>query len=141
MTTIAQLLPQKAWWQWGKLHGKLNVVLLPLCALTGLHPVIGALLIHFTVDFTAQSTETAIHKGDRGWHLLVHAIYAGGLPLAIAGLLYGNPALALVGSAVGALSHWLIDYTRKFGVENELLGAALDQMAHAVIITLLCVAL
>jgi hypothetical protein len=101
------------------------------------HPAAAAVLVHVAADFTCQSTETAANKGERGRHLLVHACVAGGLPLAIAGLVAGNPVAVLTWMAVGIVGHYAVDWTRKFGLRSVVLGAILDQASHlSVILTL-----
>lgn len=136
MTTFTQTIQAPStleWWQWGKVHGALNIV--ALCAMlyvgVAVPPVVVAVLLHFFVDYTAQSTQVAMYKSDRGIELVVHAL-ANGLQGALAGMLI-SPEVALVGAVVCVATHYSIDYTRKFGVKSVVLSAALDQAAHMLV--------
>ena len=125
-----------AWWEWGKLIGGVALVAL---LLTGcqVSPIIAGVVLHVACDFTFQSGVTAARKGDRGRHLVCHAIIAGGLPGIITGLMAGGVLGALVGFVAGVSSHYCVDYTRKFGVDNVALGAALDQAVHIAVLLVL----
>jgi hypothetical protein len=129
------------WWEWGKIVGLIGLVALAVLFVTGgtPHPAVVAVLLHIALDLTLQSTETCLRKGDRGRHLLVHALVSGGLPLAIAGLVAGNPVAALTWAVAGALSHYAVDWTRKFGLRHRALGCTLDQACH--LLTILVLAL
>lgn len=121
------------WWEWGRILGLAGVTSLAGSLLAGHAPpaVVIAVVLHIVGDFTAQSDETAARKGERGWHLLAHALVAGGLPLAVAGLTVGDLPAVPAWSLAGAVSHYLIDWTRKFGIRSTLAGVVLDQAAHA----------
>jgi hypothetical protein len=127
------------WWEWGKVIGAAGLVALAILFVAGyiLHPVVVALLLHIAADFTCQSSETALQKGESSRHLLVHAVAAGGLPLAIAGLVAGNPAATVIWMTVGAASHYLVNRTRKFGLGQQALGIVLDQACHLLTILVL----
>lgn len=130
------------WWMWGKLAGAAGLATLAILLMMGVVPpaVVVAVLIHVAADFTFQSAETARLKGSSKRHLLVHALVAGGLPLALAGFLTGCPIVAIAGSVIGAIGHYVVDRTRKFGMPRLALGVALDQACHlmlAVILVLL----
>jgi hypothetical protein len=101
------------------------------------HPAAVALLLHVAADFTFQSPQTVLRKEERGRHLLVHALTAGGLPLAVAGLMTGNPVAVVTWSSVGALSHYFVDWTRKFGLRQAALAAGSDQACHLLTILIL----
>jgi hypothetical protein len=135
---LTQRLPPglRQWWGWGKILGAFGLVFLVILFLTDHipHPAIVALILHVTCDFTFQTSNTARRKIERGHHLLTHAIVAGGLPLAIAGLVTGDLAIAFAWAISGAASHYAIDWTRKFGMESVLLSAILDQACHILII-------
>ena len=72
-----------------------------------------------------------------GRHLLVHALAAGGLPLAVAGLGTGNPVAVVTWTAVGAASHYAVDWTHKFGLQQVALAVVLDQACHLLTILVL----
>ncbi|MCG3211438.1 MAG: hypothetical protein FOGNACKC_05084 [Anaerolineae bacterium] len=108
------------WWQWGQILG----VALPLLLLSsGLHhPLLWAVAVHFFIDFTVQTDETAAGKRQRKSQvLLYHAFIAGGY---VGLILAGLPGLIL-----SAIIHLLIDATDKFG-RTGLVGGLLDQTAH-----------
>jgi hypothetical protein len=96
-----------------------------------------ALTLHVAADFTFQSPETALRKAECRRHLLVHALAAGGLPLAVAGLLTGNPLAVVTWMVAGAISHYLVDWTRKFGLRQGALAVILDQACHLLTILVL----
>ena len=116
--------------------GAVGLVVLAILHITGHtpHPAVIAVVLHVVGDFTAQSSETAKRKPERGRHLLVHALAAGGAPLAVAGLATGNPVTALVWTTIGITSHYAVDWTRRFGMRDTPLGVVLDQCAHLLII-------
>ena len=124
------------YWQCGKTVGAVGLVVLTILLVTGHapHPAVIAVLLHIAADFTLQSSETALQKHERGCHLLVHALVSGGLPLAITGLVIGNPATVLIWTVIGVVSHYAVDWTRRFGLNDTPLGIVLDQIAHLVII-------
>ena len=130
------------WWAWVEIAGAAGLVVLVALILAGRipHPLAIGALLHLAADFTFQSNETSVQKVKRGRHLLVHALAAGGLPLAIAGLLAGSPAAVLAWTATGVVSHYAIDWTRKFGVRRVALGVLLDQACHVVTILVLALA-
>jgi hypothetical protein len=70
-------------------------------------------------------------------HLLVHALAAGGLPLAVAGLLTQNPLAVVTWMVAGAISHYAVDWTRKFGLRQVALAITLDQICHLLTILVL----
>jgi len=110
------------WWQWGKILG---VVLIVLFLLMGVeHPLLWALAAHCFVDFTTQSTATAIGKARGDWRVIAcHAFISGGY----AGFVVGG----LAGLVISVILHFLVDITNKFGLE-EPAGPALDQTAHLI---------
>ncbi len=127
------------WWEWGDILGGIGIFILTLLLALDrvLHPTLVAVLFHIAADFTCQSSETAMRKGERGRHLLLHALAAGGLPLAVAGLVTGNLVLVIIWGAIGAGSHYLVDWTHKFGLRSVALGASLDQASHLMVILML----
>ncbi len=139
--TLAQLCRplRLPWWRWAELGGAVGLVALALRLLLGRapHPLAIAALLHVAADFTFQSEETALQKAKRDRHLVVHALAAGGLPLAIAGSIAGSPASVLLWSFVGTASHYAVDWTRKFGVHNLALAVLLDQGCHLTTIVVL----
>ncbi len=129
------------WWEWGKIIGFLALVWLAVFVMLGNtpSPATVALVLHFAIDFTMQSPETAVRKIERGRYLLMHALIAGGLPLIIAGLVAGNPRRALIWMVIGAASHWAVDWTRRFSIRNPLLAALADQVCHLAVIVVLTI--
>jgi hypothetical protein len=127
------------WWQWGKVMGAAGLVLLAILLIAGHvpHPAVVAVLLHFATDFTFQSQETAMRKGERGRHLLIHALVAGGLPLAVAGLLIGSPRATITWAVIGAASHYVVDRSHKFGLRHAVLAIVLDQACHLLVILIL----
>jgi hypothetical protein len=127
------------WWEWGKVIGGLGLLGLAglLAAGYEVSPAIAAIVLHFTIDFTLQSEETAVQKVDRGRHLLIHALVAGGIPLAVAGLMTESPLTALLWTAVGVASHYAVDWTRRFGFRQVALAAISDQAGHLLTILFL----
>lgn len=132
--TLAQLwhplrLP---WWRWVEIGGAVGLVVLAVlfCAGQVPHPLTIAALLHVAADFTFQSAETAIQKASRDRHLLVHALAAGGLPLAVGALVSGNPGTVILWTAAGTASHYAVDWTRKFGVRKIAFAVLLDQACH-----------
>ena len=120
------------WWEWGKIAGIVGLMALALLFVTGAvrHPAVVALLLHMASDFSFQSTETYLRKGERGRHLLMHALAAGGLPLAVAGLVTGNPLTVIAWTALGTAGHYAVDWTHKFGLRQKALAVLLDQACH-----------
>ena len=111
---------QLQWWQWGQILG----VVLPLLLLSSgiQHPLLWALAVHFFIDFTVQTNETAAGKCQRQPRvLLYHAFIAGGY----VGLILGG----LPGLVLSFAIHGLIDSANKFGLTG-LAGGLLDQSAH-----------
>lgn len=132
-------LSTPTYWQCGKTVGVVGLVVLAIFLVAGHvpHPAVMVVLLHIAADFTLQSPETALCKHKRGRHLLVHALVAGGLPLAITGLVTRNPATVLIWTVIGVVSHYAVDWTRRFGLRDTPLGVVLDQVAHlAIILTL-----
>jgi hypothetical protein len=127
------------WWEWGKVVGGLGLVGLAVLLATGYAPppVVAAIVLHFVIDFTLQSEETALHKVDRGRHLLIHSLIAGGIPLAVAGLMTESPLTALLWVTAGVISHYAVDWTRRFGFQQVTLAAISDQAGHLLSILLL----
>jgi hypothetical protein len=123
MTNPARLY----WWQWGKLCGFFLPIL--FFCLGVQHIGLWALAIHFLLDFSFQSGQTAAGKarGDR-WILAYHAFISGGY----AGLVAGG----LAGLAISIAIHFLVDATNKFGLK-EPVGPALDQSAHIITLAFL----
>ena len=129
------------WWEWGKLAGIATLVAWATLSLADvdLHPAVVGVLLHVTLDFTLQASETCKQKLNRGRHLLVHSLAAGGLPPAVAALTIGSPAKIVVWAVGGAIVHYAVDWTRKFGLRNQALGSALDQACHVLTILALAV--
>jgi membrane-bound metal-dependent hydrolase YbcI (DUF457 family) len=129
------------WWEWGKVIGGLGLVGLAVLMAAGYvpSPAVAAIVLHFAIDFTLQSEETALHKVDRGRHLLVHSLVAGGIPLAVAGLMTERPVTALLWMVIGVISHYAVDWTRRFGFRQVALAAVSDQVGH--LLTILFVVL
>ncbi len=134
--TWLQRLSIPTYWQWGKLVGVVGLVVLAILLVIDRvpHPAIVAVILHIACDFTSQSSETALRKHERGRHLLVHALVAGGLPLALAGLVTGNMVTVLVWTTIGFVGHYAVDWTRRFGLEGTGWGVILDQVCHLLII-------
>ena len=141
--TFAQLRhPSRVpWWTWVENAGATGLVILAVLLLAGraLHPLAIGALLHVAADFTFQSHETSVQKAKRGRHLLVHALAAGGLPLAIAAFLARSPTAVVTWTAFGVVSHYAVDWTRKFGVRRVGLSVLLDQACH--VLTILVLAL
>jgi hypothetical protein len=127
------------WWEWGKIIGAAGLTVLAILIAAGCvpHPAVVAMLLHVAADFTFQSPETALRKRERGRHLLVHALVAGGLPLAVAGLVAGNPRAVVIWTVVGVTSHYAVDWTRRFGLGQTALPIVLDQACHLLTILIL----
>jgi hypothetical protein len=127
------------WWEWAQVMGAAGLVALAILLMTDYVPHLAAVavLLHVAADFTFQSSETALRKGERGRHLLVHALAAGGLPLAFAGLVTGNAVAVVTWTAVGVASHYAVDWTRKFGLRQMALAVVLDQACHLLTILVL----
>jgi hypothetical protein len=124
------------WWEWVKIAGLAGLIALAI-SLVADHapsPAVVAVLLHVAADFTCQSPETAKRKGQRGRHLLIHALSAGGFPLAVAGLMTGDPVAVLAWVGGGIASHYGVDWTRKFGLPQVALGVILDQVCHLAVI-------
>jgi hypothetical protein len=142
---IAQLrYPARVpWWRWVELSGATGIIVLFVLFCIGYvpHPVAIAALLHLAADFTFQSPETASQKAESSRHLLVHALVAGGLPLALAAAVTGDPIAVLVWTLLGAVSHYAVDWTRKFGLRRLVWAVLLDQACHVVtivIVALVC---
>jgi hypothetical protein len=137
--TQPQSLSHLEWWNWVKISGAAGLIALLILLIAGRipHPAVAALTLHVAADFTFQSPETALRKGECRRHLLVHALAAGGLPLAVAGLLTGNPLAVVTWMVAGAISHYVVDWTRKFGLRQVALATILDQACHLLTILVL----
>lgn len=129
------------WWEWGKLAGIATLVAWATFSLADMRlgPAMVGVLLHVTLDFTLQASETCMRKLDRGRHLLVHSLAAGGLPTAVAALTIGSPSKIVTWAVAGATIHYAVDWTRKFGLRNQAVGAALDQVCHVLTILALAV--
>ena len=127
------------WWEWGKIVGIIGLVALAILFVTGgtPHPAVVVVLLHIALDFTLQSPETCLRKGERGRCLLVHALAAGGLPPAVMSIVAGDPAAVLTWAVAGALSHYAVDWTHKFGLRQEVLAAFIDQACHLLTVLVL----
>jgi hypothetical protein len=101
------------------------------------HPAVMATLLHLAGDFTFQSPETALRKEERRHHLLIHALVAGGLTLAIAGLVIGDPVAILTWTALAVTGHYALDWTRKFGLQRATLAVLLNQACHLLTILII----
>jgi hypothetical protein len=142
MTILAKLVTRPSdllWWEWAKVAGATGVLILGLAMASGWipSPVVLGILLHTFCDFTAQSGVVAEHKGHSRRLLWVHAIVAGGFPLAIAGLSTGSAWPVLVWPVLAAGAHAAVDGTRKFGLGPSALGVILDQAAHAATIVVI----
>lgn len=128
------------WWEWIQLVGCVAMVTLVALLTAGydLHPAMIAILLHVACDFTCQSPETAAKKGERGRHLFYHALAAGGVPMAIAGIAAGSPVAILAWSAAGVTGHYAVDWTRKFEIRQMLPAILIDQACHIGLILALC---
>ncbi len=124
------------WWEWGKMVGALGLVLLGVLSALGCRPspIVVAVILHAAIDFTFQTEETAQRKVERGRHLVCHSLVAGGLPLLAAGLVSGCPVKALVWMVIGVLGHYLVDWTRRFGLRSMFWAVLADQVAHLILI-------
>ncbi len=124
------------WWEWGDILGIAGVAVLTMLLASGHapHPAVVAVLLHIAADFTCQSPEMVAKKEERGRHLLLHALAAGGFPLAIAGLTVGNPVAIITWVVIGTASHYVVDWTRKFGLQSVGPGVGLDQASHLAVI-------
>lgn len=120
------------WWEWGKVVGAVVLVVLGVLFILGRapRPAIVGVLLHITSDFTFQSPGMALRKWERGPHLLIHAIVGGGFPLVVAGFMQGGLVVALTWATIGAVCHYAIDWSRRFGIQRLALGVALDQASH-----------
>ena len=135
MSTLVRFTSTPArlqWWEWGKVLGVIGIIAVIVLLAAGVFvpPAIVALVLHIAGDFTFQSDQTAAHKEDRGRHLVAHALVAGGLPMAIAGLATGDPLTTLSWILVGTVTHYAVDWTRKFGIQSTMTGIVLDQIIH-----------
>jgi hypothetical protein len=130
------------WWEWGNIIGAAGLLAVAIITIAGYipHPVLVALTLHVATDFTFQSPETALRKRESHHFLLIHALAAGGLPLAAAGLIAGNSLAILIWTAVGVTSHYALDWTGKFGLRQVALAAAVDQTCHTLTILVLVLA-
>lgn len=95
------------------------------------HSLVVVLVLHIALDFSLQTNEIAMGKGNRGKYLLIHSIIVGGLPALMTG--------SVLAMAIGIVTHWAIDWTRKFGL-GETQGAIADQATHIVVLALLAAA-
>ena len=141
ITRLVKAPTSLQWWEWMKLAGALAMMLLLATLVNGVvsSPFVVAVVLHVALDFSLQSDEVAMRKGERGKHLLLHALAAGGLPTAVAGLFVG-PAAVLTGTAIGVISHYAVDWTRKFGLRQEALAGLLDQACNLLAILVLTLA-
>jgi hypothetical protein len=141
MHALAQLRhPARVpWWRWIEIAGGVGLLVLVVLSVLGHvpHPVVMAALLHLAADFTFQSPQTARLKAQRDRHLLVHALVAGGLPLAIVALVARDPVAMLVWPAIGAAAHYAVDWTRKFGLRRLVWAVLLDQGCHLVTLSIL----
>jgi hypothetical protein len=124
------------WWEWAKLAGCVAMVALLCLLVAGCipHPAVVAILMHIAADFTCQSPETDAKKSQRGRHLVIHALAAGGTPLAIAGIATADPRTIIVWTAIGVAGHYLVDWMRKFGIRKLAPAVLLDQACHLAVI-------
>lgn len=136
LTTWLRRLSLPTYWKCGKIVGSVGLVVLAILLITGHipHPAVVAILLHIAGDFTLQTPEMALRKHERGRHLLVHALVAGGLPMAVAGLTTGNPVITLIWTVVSVITHYAVDWTRRFGLEGTSWGVVLDQVCHLLVI-------
>jgi nucleotide-binding universal stress UspA family protein len=70
------------WWEWAQVMGVAGLVALAILLMAGYVPHLAAVavLLHVAADFSFQSSETALRKGESGRHLLAEQA----LPHAIA---------------------------------------------------------
>jgi hypothetical protein len=137
--TQPRSLSRLEWWEWVEILGAAGLVAVLILLIAGRipHPAVVALTLHVAADFTFQSPETALRKAECRRYLLVHALAAGGLPLAVAGLLTQNPLAVVTWMVAGAISHYVVDRTRKFGLRQVALAVTLDQTCHLLTILVL----
>ena len=88
----------------------------------------------FFADFSLQSAEAALRKVERSRHLLVYA-------LAAAGSEVGDPATVVLWTTLSVAGHNAVDWTRKLGLRNEVMGNFLDQACHVATILVAVLAL
>ena len=136
LATWLRRLHLPTYWKCGKFVGAVGLGVLAILLMTGHipHPAVVAILLHIAGDFTLQPPEMALRKHERGRHLLVHALVAGGLPMAVAGLTTGDPVTTLTWTVVSVITHYAVDWTRRFGLEGTPWGVVLDQVCHLLII-------
>ena len=115
-----------------KILGGAGLVALLILLIAGRipYPAVVALILHVAADCTFQSPETALRKEECRRHLLVHALAAGGLPLAVAGLLTGDPLAVVTWIVTGVISHYVVDWARKSGLRQVAVATTLDQACH-----------
>lgn len=124
------------WWEYPKLAGMVGLIVVLGALLAGIDVpawIVG-LALHTILDFTLQSSWVAANKADRGLALTIHSIIAGGIPSAITGLIAGGPIGCLVGVIVGIVSHYAVDYTRKFNIKDWRVAIVVDQTLHLVVL-------
>jgi hypothetical protein len=137
--TRIRLPAGRPWWHYLEIGGATGLVVLAILLVVGYipHPATMAALLHVAADFTFQSPETARKKKTRDYHLLLHAMAAGGLPLAIAAILTQDPLVVVLWAVMGTVSHYVVDWTRKFGLRRTAPAILLDQACHLLTILLL----
>ena len=127
------------WWEWVEMAGGIALMSLLILLLSGISvpAVVAGLVLHLACDFLLQSEETSDKKRERGRHLAVHALIAGGLPGIVTGLMVAAAPGAVIGFSVGVVSHYAIDWSRKFGISDVAIGVILDQAAHVAVLLIL----
>ncbi len=142
--TFAQLRSPSSlqWWEWGKVLGIVNFIIVAILSMANctLHPLVLAMLLHITADFSCQSSETSLRKGKSKRHLLVHALVGGGLPIVAVGLTMVNPVALVTRTVISVVVHYVVDRTQKFGLGQTALGIILDQACHLLTILILVAA-
>lgn len=116
------------WYDYPKLTG---AILTP--AAPAMPSALAAIALHIAADFTLQTNWMAMEKATGNkTALFIHSAVAGALPVLIPNLLSGDPVKALIAGLAGAVSHYFIDSTNKFGLPLTQ-GLALDQALHILI--------
>jgi hypothetical protein len=109
-TTAKPWFPHLQWWKWGRILGAVGIL---------------NLMISLAMDHIPHPAVVAV---------LLHALAAGGFPLAVASLATGEPVITIAWAIAGAAGHYAVDWTRKFGMQPIGLGVALDQASHLAMI-------
>lgn len=133
------------WWEWAKI---IFVVTSRLVFVGSFNPLVRGLALHLFLDFSLQSGVTTGKKSSsngrkrsRGWYLLVHAIVVGGWSGGVLGFWLSGYQGFLLGALIGTLSHFVIDYVDKFGIDDWRVGILVDQGLHLLSLWLIVILL